>query len=339
MLSADEVLKQSESAFGQWRETWDSHAEKNGKKFKEDGNAQKDLLFSGAGKKLLCVGMGPSFETNIEAIKNRGEGVDIACVDKAFFYLMEQGIKPQYVFLADAGISFADYCEKHLEETKDIILISNVTANVDWTLNWKGKVFFYVNKDNIKTEERYGKISGCNEVIPAASNVGNSVVVFSAQILGYDEYLLVGYDYCFGYDDNYYAFNDNNKRYWMAHHILMDKRGRMVKTSQNLLFSARWLADFYNTQLKTKGIKVFDCSGKGICGLPEANLSKKLNYKPRVLNDIEKNQIIQGSKESIVIGAQEGNEKLNDALKNNFVTEIVVNHIPKRIINLVEAIT
>jgi len=337
MLTPKEVLKQSEAAFGQWVDIWDSHAEKNGKKYKEDGRSQNELLFCGVGKKLVCVGMGSSFEDNIETLKEKSDDIDVACVDKAYYYLMENGIKPKFVFLADAGISYDNYCKKYIDDTEDVILISNVTANVDWTLQWKGPVYFYVNKDNIKTEERYSKISGCNEIIPAASNVGNSIIVFSTQIFGYDEYLLLGYDYCFGYDDNYYAFEDKDKRYWMNHHIMVDKAGRLVKTSQNLLFSARWLNDFNDTQLKQRGVKIYDCCGKGICGFSTANLKKKLNHTKRKLSDIEKQQIFNASKQQILIDAKEGDKKLNESLNNNHVTDIIINHVPQRIINILEA--
>jgi hypothetical protein len=332
MLSEKEVLEQSKNAFRQWGDTWDSHARINGEIYRRNGRTIKDLLHCGAGRKLLCIANAPSFEDNIRLIKeHETDAVDIACVDKCMGSLLQFGIKPQFVFVSDAGISYDKYCKHYIDETEDIILIASVTANPEWTQNWKGKIYFYVNKDNIKTEERYKELSGVQEMTPASSNVGNAVVVFSTQNFNYDEYLLVGYDYCWGDEDNYYAFEDSKKRFWMGHLWTIDIIGRLVATSQNLLFSARWMTDFFNNLASVKGIKIFNCSGKGILGIPRANLVKKLqSAKIRELTEKEKQKILQSKIETIHIhsGMADRVQRLQEALKIPTITEMFINYIP-----------
>jgi len=337
MLSKEEVLKQSEGAFAHWGDVWKENARRNGEKYKTDGRTQKDLLFRGKGRVLVCVGMGPSLEMQIDKLKNVGTGVDIACVDKAFFYLMEHGIKPQYVVTADSGISFDKYCKKYLDQTDDIILIANVVCNLEWSLNWKGPVYYHVNKDNIETEKIYAEESGCREIIPASSNVGNTVVVFATQLFDYDKYCLIGYDFCWRYDSNYYAFEDSDKRYWMNHHMILDKNGELAKTSQNLLFSCKWLQDFYTAELKKRGVEIFDCSRTGICSIPSSRLEKHIHAEPRKISSEEKKHIVNLTREKFVINATDGNEKLNKALKELLVTDIIINHIPHNVAQFLEA--
>lgn len=336
MLSEQEVLNQSRSAFRQWGETWDKHARINGEIHKEQGTSHRDLLYSGAGKTALCIANGPSFEDKIGMIKKYEDNIDIICVDKCFGKLLENGIKPKYVFLADAGISYEKYCKPY--DTSGICLITNVTANVEWTQNWEGKIYFYVNKDNIKTEERYSAISGCYDSIPASSNVGNSVVVFSTQIMGYDKYILLGYDYCWGPEDKYYAFEDNDKRYWMSHINMIDKIGRLVYTSNNLVFSARWMGDFVNNVLRPRGIKIVDCSGKGILSMQTGDLEKHLgDAEIRKLNDLDKQRIVKSRMEQEIIRSDtpDKSKLLNDALKNLTVTDIIINYIPDEVVEWV----
>lgn len=334
MLKPDEVLKQSQNAFRQWQDVWEANAKRNGDLYRKNKTSQKDVLFKGLGKNLLCIAFAPSFENKINEIKeHRNESTDIACVDKCFGPLMENGIKPQYVFLADAGIDYGKWCDKWIEETEDIILFANVTSNPEWTYNWKGKVIFYVNKDNIETEKIYSKLSGCDEMIPASSNVGNTVVVFSTQVMGYDGYFLVGYDYSWKDTENYYAFNDSDKRYWMKHATLIDMNGDMVNTSSNLIFSSRWLTDFYKSVTNQfDNIKIYNCSGTGILGIPRGSLVKKLqDSSKRKLNDWDRKCVVEKFTEKVVLTPQDGNEALNDALNNLNIAQIEITHLPKEV--------
>lgn len=328
-LTPDEVLAQSRAAYGQWAPQWREHARINGEKYKKDGNSQQDLLFIGAGKSLVCIANGSSLEDHIETLQNKNEAVDIVCCDKVLGNLLDHQIKPQYVILADANISYKDWLEPWVDQTEDIILISSICANPEWTLNWKGPVFFYVNKDNIESEKEFSQISGCHEFIPASSNVGNTVVVFSVQIFGYDEYLLIGYDYGWGDNDNYYAFTDGVKRHWMKHAHGVDCRGEIVNTSQNLIFSSRWLSDYFMSMSQQMGVRIYNCSGRGILNMPPANLKRKLKIaKYRELSTQEKDMIINKRMKTIVINKDEGTTKLNEVLQTKNVAQVIVNYLP-----------
>ena len=328
-LSEKEVLEQSRSAFRQWCDVWDSHAVRNGETMRARGITQKQLAFVGAGKTLLCIANGPSFEQHMDIIKRYQNNVDIACVDKCFPALMNNGIKPNYVFLADAGMDYAKYAEPY--DQTDVLLICNVTSNPEWAEKWAGPVSFYVNKDNIKTEERYSKISGCTEMIPASSNVGNSVIVFGTQVFGYDEYLLTGYDYCWFSDSNYYAFEDSVKRYWMNHLSIIDCNGDIASTSQNLLFSARWMGDFYANVATRFGLRMFNCSGRGILTMPRGNLERRLKRATRrALTADEHSNIVRSKIAQVVITSNmpDKQERLNQALSKLAVTDVIINYIP-----------
>jgi hypothetical protein len=333
MLTEKEVHDQSVRAFEHWKTIWDENTKANGELLKKIKTSQKHLLNLGFGKKLLCVACGASLETKIDIVKKyKTDALDIACVDKALPILIEHGLHPKYVFLADAGVSYEKYCEKYIDQTEDMVLISNVQANPKWSHNWKGKVIFYVNKDNIGSEAIYSPMSGCVEMIPASSNVGNSVIVFSTQIFGYDEYLMLGYDFSFGIDTHYYAFEDNDKRYWMKHAQLIDYSGNICYSSQNLIFSSKWLDDFNSTMVKAKGIKLYNCSGCGVSGVHPANLEKKIkNLKVRKLTDDEKLKILNSRIETISLTAQDGAQALQQALESHNVIGIKLDYVPNEV--------
>lgn len=334
MLSKDEVLAQSKAAMGLWEETWRKHAVKNGEKYKRDGNSHNDLVHMGAGRTMLCIANGPSFEHKIDIIKkyDTDRQYDIGCVDKCFGQLIKYGIKPDVVFIADAGVSYDEHLKPYIDDTEDVILVSNVTSNPDWALNWKGRVFYFVNKDNIETEKIFIPLSGCRELIPASSNVGNTQLVFSTQVLGYDEYLLVGYDHAWADDDNYYSFQDTVKRYWMKHLTLVDRFGNLLNSSQNLYFSVRWMNDFY-LMMKQNGIRMYNCTGRGLLNMPSTNFEKRLKKaKVRALTEEQKQNILLKRMKTIVVTKDGGASALNEVLTKVPVSEVHVKYIPEEVL-------
>ena len=335
-LSDQEVLEQSKNAFRQWEPLWRSNAEINGKSFKESGTKIKDIMFNGTGKSLVCCATGPSFEDQIHLLKKYRDNIEIACVDKCYGMLIENDIIPDYVFIADAAIDYEKWCKPYIDKSENTVLLTCITANPEWQLHWKGKKYFYVNKDNIQSENVFSPISGCYDVIPASSNVGNSVVVFASQVLFYDQYLLLGYDYSWGYDDNYYAFTDSDKRYWMKHVQIIDNSGRLVATSQNLLFSSRWMDDFNTAMVQSRKAKIFNCSGKGISNVPMLDLERCLiKSERRELKQNDMDIIMKSLKETISISATEAQENpniLNETMRGLHIMNVNIEHIPQEVI-------
>jgi hypothetical protein len=329
MLSQAEVLKQSKGAMKQWEGTWRSHAKENGEIMRQKGISNQRLYGHGVGRKAICVAYSPELEYRIDDIKQKNESVDILSIDKAMGYLLNHGIKPNFVYLADAGIDYNKWCKPYIEQTKGICLMMNVTANPEWAKNWKGNVVYFVNQDNIKTEEIFAPISGCREFVKASSNVGNSVLVHASTYLLYDEYYLIGYGFCWGQNDNYYCGEDSDKRWYMNHNQLIDTNGELVCTSQNLLFSARWMSDFVNGILTPQKRKIFKCSKGGLLNVGYRDIKKVLKDSvQRKLTEQEFNHIIQTRIVPIVVTAQEGENKLQQVLKDNQVASVIVQTLP-----------
>lgn len=329
MLSQNEVLEQSKGAYAQWGEKWRNHAIENGKKYKAEGRSHLDLYKRGAGKTALLVGMGPSFEKNIELIKKYKDNVEVSCCDKAFHKLVEHGIIPKYVNICDAGISYERWLEPWIEQTKDTTLLCNITGNTDWSMNWKGPVIFFTNKDNIHSEIEFSELSGCKDMIPAGSNVSNSLVIFLTQLLGYDKYLLVGYDYSFSDDENYYAFYDDDKRYWMRHISKITRHGNFTYTSQNLFFSLRWMNDFYKGALVPNGIKLYDCSDSHLLDVPSRKLETMLMLSgTRKLTNDEKNKIAHVCVKKF---SAKNEEELKTGLSMFNPVEIDIKYVPEEV--------
>jgi len=271
-LENSEVVAQSKNAYKQHKELWRKNAKKHSKFAPFRPIA--DFINIGVGRQILLVANGYSFEENIEQVKEAAKHMDIMCCDKTLGHLLDHGIKPTYCVVADAKVNYEKYLKPWLDKIGDTILFFNVCANPKWTheAEWKS-VYFFVNHDSIQSEVEFMEISGCQNKIPAATNVSNAMVVFLTQsnnkgaqnFFGYDKYLLIGYDYSWREKGSYYAFNKtgNGKTFYMRHVYATDLAGDTCFTSNNLHFSSRWLHKY----IMNYGLPVVQCAKNTLLGL------------------------------------------------------------------------
>ena len=144
----------------------------------------------------------------------------------------------------------------------------------------------------------------------------------------YDEYYLIGYEFSWAWDDNYYCGEDSDKRWYMSHHQLINVDGKLVNTSQNLLFSARWLNDFVNAIIVPQKRKIYRCTKGGLINLPYRQLSRIKNEQ-RDITKKEFNHVIQTRTQNITVTAKEGEKRLQEVLANHQVVDVIVRHLPQ----------
>lgn len=292
-MNRDAIVAQSKAAYGQWKDQWAEHATAHAA-FPQ--KSLSDFELSGIGKAVVLVGNGASFERQIDVIKRYQHNVDVVACDKTLGHLLNHGIVPKYVILCDANVSYEKYLEPWKDQLDRTILFSNVCGNPKWThaKNQHGKtiwkdIYFFVNMDVLGTEKEFGKLSGCPNVIPAATNVSNAMVVFMTQsddsgrknFFGYDKIILVGYDYSWLVDGSYYAFEKDGggKHHYMRHVTTLNEEGQLCFTSNNLAFSAEWLS----TYCKAFHLPVVQCSQGGMLPLMfNGKLEEQMRYKPPV---------------------------------------------------------
>lgn len=284
--------RQSQTVWDQFGKKWVSTAKKNAELDRKD---VEELRHVGIGRTLVSVAMGASVESQIETLKEYRGKCDIITCDKGFKMLHDKGIKVDYVHLADTNIEtrwMGGDDSPLWKETKGVKLICTPYANYEWTKRWKGPRYFYVNKDAIRSEKTFLKIIPGARIVPASTNVSNAMVVFmtgSDELIelnyaGYDRILLIGYDYSWEVGSNYYAFNNPKpKRFYMAHRSLLDVNAKVCRSSENLIFSAKWLSS-YLTQ--SKSLNVVNCSDRGILQIPLNGKLKEILSK--IKNDPEK---------------------------------------------------
>jgi len=270
-LTTEQVISQSKTALRQWGEAWEKHcrhvAEKHPVAVKRD---LKPFANSGIGKALLLIANGASFEREIETIKSLQDNVDIMVCDQTLGHSLQNGVIPKFCLVADAHVSYESYMEPWKDKLQNTILFHNVCGNPKWidNGNWADR-YCYINMDSIHSEKKWQELTGCPNLIAAGTNVSNAMVIFATQstntlrqnFFGYDKILLVGFDYSWQHG-NYYAFDSDagGKTHYMRHQYLRDLSGKLAFSSNNLIFSAQWLAQY----VKNFKLPVVQCSGSTV---------------------------------------------------------------------------
>lgn len=324
VLGYEDVKKQSTAVWNQFGESkWLPYSQINASL--PNRRNPEELRGCGIGKFAVLAAMGASLEDHIDVIKKYRDRFDLVTCDKGFGTLLEHGIKADYVQLCDCNIPYK-WLEPYVNETVGVKLLATTYANVEWTTKWRGPIYLYVNKDALNSEKKFLPILGEPDMnklgfapgsirvpvedvrtIPAGSNVSNAMVIFMMGVdeethvsfSGYEQLLLTGYDYSWRPSGpefkgcktgNYYAFaNPSPKRNYMSHRTIMDINGDVCYTSENLLFSAKWLYSYANAY----NLPVVNCSGRGLLDIPKRakleEILKHINTDQGVRNRIIEN--------------------------------------------------
>lgn len=281
-MTPEDVRQQSETAYAQWAVQWREHCKTHSE---YPQKPLSDFLGTGVGRAILCVANGFSFEENINTIKDNKTKCDILCCDKTLGHLIDNGVYPEYCMVCDANVDYEKYLKPYKDKLQKTTLFINVCGNPEWTKkgNWKD-IYFFVNKDIIKSENEFSALSKCYNFIPAGTNVSNAMIVFLTQsdetsaqnYFGYDKILLIGYDYCWN-DNKYYAFDPSGsgKDNYMRHLYVINGAGEFCQTSGNLYFSYQWIQRYVSAY----NLPVVQCSTKSLfMGRRIGDLKEQMNY-------------------------------------------------------------
>lgn len=288
-LTTEQITKQSQTAYNQWKDKWRAHAQEHSKYAMK---SLSDFENIGIGKAVLCVANGYSLELEIETIKKYQHHVDILCCDKSLGHLLKNGIKPTYCIVCDASVNYEKYLEPWKDQVSDTVLFANICANPEWAsrARWKD-LYFFGNMDVLGSEKEFMGLSGCPNKIPAGTNVSNAMIVFLTQsdnearrnFFGYDKILCIGYEYSWREQGNYYAFDydGGGKRNYMRHIYIRNINNDLVYTSNNLAFSAKWLEGY----IDAFKLPVVQCSRESVLPMKHKGLlADQMQYSYKTEN-------------------------------------------------------
>jgi len=253
---------------------WDVNTEANLKRLNKNNSVWN---FEGAfvnpnDKAAVIVGASPCLKRDVDSLKKcTKRDFAIFCVNSSLKYLLDHGVKPDYVVALDSD----DHdIHEHLDvDSKNLTLIASNTLSPRVLDDWKGKIWFFPYL-GMKKELRPKVTRKLGRSLPVGGNTLNTTVSIVVNIFGTRIVILVASECC--YDKHYYvdkkiARNNNT----VTEFYVNDVDGNRRVTTTALFTYKTWIEEM--AKHIHPHIKIIDTSF-GILGKRDEN-SKIYIYK------------------------------------------------------------
>jgi len=253
---------------------WDVNTEANLKRLNKKNSVWnfERAFVNPNDKAAVIVGASPCLKRDVDALKKcTKRDFAIFCVNSSLKYLLEHGVKPDYVVALDSD----DHdIHEHLDvDSKDLTLIASNTLSPRVLDDWKGKIWFFPYL-GMKKELRPKVTRKLGRSLPVGGNTLNTTVSIVVNIFGTRIVILVASECC--YDKHYYVdkkiARNNNA---VTEFYVNDVDGNRRVTTTALFTYKTWIEEM--AKHIHPHIKIIDTSF-GILGKRDEN-SKIYIYK------------------------------------------------------------
>lgn len=174
-------------------------------------------------KPIILVGAGPSLEKNIDYLRFAKEkGIKIMASNHSYMYMIDRGIKPDFVCVLDAGSTWSESFRLGMPN-EDIVLIAEQACNTAHLKEWKGPVYFYrsicpettnIGKFILMETKRIVKDDEWASQISVGGHTMGAMLSLAKGIMNAQTFIIVGADYCYSPDTDYfYPFKSQYSEY------------------------------------------------------------------------------------------------------------------------------
>jgi hypothetical protein len=246
-----------------WKDRWEKNFKANSEAYDFSSLNVKQLKYKHKGLPALLIGAGSSLVKNLEVIKTKPFIKYVSL--HSLRYMMENGVRPDYVVSLDAHEKQAKFFEG--VDTTDLVLLADIRTAPDVLSAWKGKVYFFnaENKINPYCSISTNIVSG-GSVMGAAYNLAIN--------LGAKKIIFCGMDFSNPFGEIHkvqYADGSTDEGTGVDAFITADISGRGIWTLVRMWLYKIW---FENSALSMSGIEHINATEGGILGAyPEGNLS------------------------------------------------------------------
>lgn len=231
---------------------WISNARANKSRLKDYGWACETLQGLYKNRTAVLLGASPSIRKQVEQLREIQDSNDFVFIGitSGLEFMVENGIKPKYVMIADADPKMARFWEKlDPNATKDSTLIASVCTHPDMLDKWKGDIKFLCiytdnEKFNRKLSKWYENMNGTGHFFHAISSQYNTGAAFALLVFEAKVLIFVGQECGFenkevGYYPDRIDYKDKERR--SAH---PDIYGNVYYTNYSLWSLKQTLEDF-----------------------------------------------------------------------------------------------
>lgn len=260
---------------------WPENAKKNREMVKEYGWAIPAMQNTCEGKTAIIMGASPAIQHQVETLRGIQHDPDFVLIgiQSGLSFLLKNGIKPKYVFVADAAPEATRFWEDlDMTKTKDITLIPNLCIHQDVLKMWQGDMKFLAvqsttKKLDVKLRKWYKPVNGIGHYFHALASQYNTAVAFAFTVLNCQILIFVGSELSFKDKEATYYVDRKDKKDAFNQKPHIDIYGNTVYTTYSFMSLKLALEDYLG---KVSGAGwFFNCTEAGILGVSKryGNLS------------------------------------------------------------------
>lgn len=255
---------------------WYKNINENKERCKQYGWAAQALQGLHKGKTAIMLGASPAITKQIETLKGIQGDPDFVLIGitSGLRNLLKNGIKPNYVMIADAKPTIKRFWDDiDMSQTKGITLIANICVNPVLLDMWQGDIKFVAlwtndKKLDSKIQKKYQPVNGNGVMFPALGSQYNFGTALAYMMFECPIVIFVGNELSFPSDDcetdRYYPDRKDKKDTWIRKpHI--DIYGNVAYTTYMFMDLKLILEDFLG-KIAGAGL-FFNCTEAGIFGV------------------------------------------------------------------------
>ena len=201
--------------------------------------------YKGKNYPAIIVSSGPSLDKNIKYLKHIKDKAIIVAVDSSFSALLNVGVMPDYVFVADSKERVASFFDGVEEETKKTTLVADTFTHPKTLKKWQGDIYFYNTspvEDCPLTQVLASEFTGDIGYILGGGSVSSLAFSFVVGVLRCDPIILVGQDCGYYTPDKHHAsaITEKTEKFEIEDRVTTDILGKPIFTNDVLTTFCNW---------------------------------------------------------------------------------------------------
>lgn len=223
---------------------------------------------SAVNKVVVLVGSSPAVKRQIDTLKGLDEHYIIVACNAVYSYLVQNGVKVDYVFAIEAGWHIGRDLSIQDESTT---LIASPFVCPSILHKWTGtKAFYYLGGGNQYHAELLN--DGIKDIDVGGGNVVSTAMLWAYKYLAAREFIFIGLSFCY-YDDYYFDQRSTTAvgGFDQPPIYTVDMYGQAVKTTMPLMMYKTWIEGY--SRLLT-GAHFINCTEDGAFGTMPNILSR-----------------------------------------------------------------
>ncbi len=237
-------------------------------------------------KPVILIGASPGLKKNVDILKGAGDNVIKVTTPTSLKFLLEEGIKPDYVFALDGRDHWVDDFDC---DTSQLTLVATPFVSHEALKNWNGKIQWYMLPGSPDYNEKF--VSDWANKVDYEISGGNAIstaMCWAMKYLNARVIVFVGVGLSFG-DDYYFdgrTKSDEDPKDYPVQYRAMDIYGQIVNSTPALTMYKVWIEAFAQVQTKFNPKTMFvNCTEEGILGvMPQPKvINGQTTFEPKYI--------------------------------------------------------